>query len=206
MIFRLMLLLTFTAVTGSASTAFGTERPELEIGDSWTYKRVSIPSNQVTGSYTQEITGRNGDGYVLHVEGQGIFVPAKGLSKNLGRVVEFDGKTSDSKWLEFPLSAGKTWKVRDDWKNQNGSTGFDDLTYKVEGDEEITVEAGTFTAVRIAGIGSWTNVSNNMSGGVTMTLWYAPKAKAVVRFQRMNTFRNGTSSNDMVDLVKFSLK
>jgi hypothetical protein len=203
--FGWLVLLTFTALTGSVSTASGTERPELEIGDSWTYKRVSVPSNQVTGSYVQQVTGKNEDGYVLHVEGQGVFVPTKALSKNLGRIVEFDGRTSDSKWLEFPLSTGKTWKVRDDWKNQTGSTGFDELTYKVEGEEEITVEAGTFAAVKVSGTGSWNNTSNNVSGGVTVAIWYAPKAKAIVRYQRMNTFRNGTSSNDVVDLVKFSL-
>ena len=131
---------------------------------------------------------------------------AKALTVNLGRIVEIDGKSSDSKWLDFPLTTGKSWKAKDDWKNQFGSIGYDEITYKVEGEEEIKVEAGVFKVVKISGSGWWNNSSNNRSGSVVVTLWYAPEAKASVRYQRNNYFKNGTQSSDVVDLVKYRIK
>jgi hypothetical protein len=203
---KTVLLLAILATAGSAAVAFAVERPELNVGDNWSYKRVDLNSNQVSGSFLQEITEKAGDGYELRVEGQGIFVQASALTRNLGRVVEIAGKKSDSNWLDFPLTPGKSWKAKDDWKNQFGSIGYDEIAYTVEGEEEVKVEAGTFKAVKISGSGWWNNSSNNASGSVVVNLWYAPEAKAIVRYQRNNYFKNGTRSNDVIDLVRYSIK
>ena len=68
------------------------------------------------------------------------------------------------------------------------------------------VEAGAFKAVKVSTSGWWNHSSNNGSGSVVVTPWYASEAKAIVHYHRRNCFKNGTKSNDVVYLVKFSVK
>jgi hypothetical protein len=203
MTFQSATYLAIALFAGLVASAGAVERPVLTPGDSWTYKIVN--SGQVAGSVTTEITATTPDGYAIRFLGQGLFVDVKGLTKDLGNLREVDGKTSDTHWLDFPLTPGKTWKVHDDWKNLQGSIGYDELSYKVIGEEEVKVEAGTFKAIKVSANGNYSNTSSGRSGGVVLNLWYAPEAKAIVKRERMNNSRGG-STTDVVELVKYDLK
>ena len=87
MTLKTLLLLAISATAGSASIALATERPELEVGDCGPCQRVDPTSNLVSGSFLQEITGKTIDGCEICVEGQGIYVHAKALTRNLGGVI-----------------------------------------------------------------------------------------------------------------------
>ena len=95
MTLKTLLLLAISATAGSASIALATERPEWAIGDSWSYQRVDSTSNLASGSFLQEITGKTIDGYEICVEGQGIYVHAKALTRNLGGVIKNSTKSND---------------------------------------------------------------------------------------------------------------
>jgi hypothetical protein len=56
------------------------------------------------------------------------------------------------------------------------------MAYAIVGTEKVTVPAGTFDTVKVEGDGRWYNTSVNRSDKKTVTLWYAPEAKAMVRF------------------------
>src|SRR5215468_244620 len=46
-----------------AQTPLAIERPELKLGDSWSYQRTDLLTNTVTGKYTTEIVAKTEKGY-----------------------------------------------------------------------------------------------------------------------------------------------
>jgi len=85
---------------------------------------------------------------------------------------------------------------------------------KVAGRERITVQAGTFDAVKVvvdhiwlqAFSATWSNGRRN--GGRTLTAWYSPEAKRVVKFSsRLNVGDEpAVDSNFDLELVSYQVK
>jgi len=173
----------------AADIAFPVERPTLATGDTFTMQRKDIGKNEVTGTSTITISGRNDSGYTIAVNQAPDFSanPIEALSPDLGWRGKVNGETSDEEWLQFPLTQGKTWKSHGLWQIATGY-GFDDTTFTVAGIEDVTVPAGTFKAVRMDGKGWWTLSGTpggtgrvSASGASVITIWYSPEAKAIVR-------------------------
>jgi hypothetical protein len=202
-------LVTLAATLGLAGMAGFTqaaERPQLEVGESWTVRRANAQSNEVVEVATREVTAKTSDGYEVLYTGDKVRVPNGKVSKNLGRVAEVNGKRAEVGALDFPLVPGKTWQVREEYVNDFGNTGYNEATYKVEGPEDVTVEAGTFKAIKVTSSGNWYTYRTNNSGGFETVMWYAPEAKAVVRQRRTTYYRGGPAETIVSDLVKYQLK
>jgi CHAT domain-containing protein len=89
------------------------------------------------------------------------------------REKERSGATPHNGTFVWPLEVGKTWvstyQFRDALKNfRNDRAG---ATWRVVAEEDVTVPAGTFTALRLEG-------SNPANAWIT---WYAPAARIVVK-------------------------
>lgn len=188
-----------------AEIAFPLDRPELQVGDTWTYVRVEEPSGaKVGGPEAITIRERNADGYALDVQftNAPLFShPLESVSLDLGWKGTIDGKLSEAKWFDFPLSQGKTWKSHGLWKNPMGAIGDEDLDFTVAGVETVTVPAGTFEAVKIHGTGWWQMTGMSVQGGVgrptakgqtqMMDVWYSPKTKSIIKIEYSKTVPSG---------------
>jgi hypothetical protein len=77
--------------------------------------------------------------------------------------------------LQFPLTVGKAWSYTIAGTYAGQAMRWT-ITRKVEDTESVTVPAGTFDTLRIAG-----RHCNNYGGCGNYVSWYAPKARQTVK-------------------------
>jgi len=194
------LLLTVALILPAAvfgQTATSVPRPEVKVGDSWTYSRFDKLTNQITGTFV--ITVQKIEGGEITMEsrsagGQGnpalsVFTSDWHVRKRLGR--GFDPAIPE---YAFPLEIGKSWEGKYTGPDPRGASLVDyELKGKVVGAESVTVSAGTFDAMKIQLETSWlykgpfTLGGSLLYGTFVQTIWYAPKAK---RFVKMDIERH----------------
>lgn len=203
---RSIALLAATSLCSIAEGQTTVDRPELSPGDSWSYQRSDLSTKSVIGRYSTDVVAKTDKGYSIRntVDGDIANLP-QSLSLDLGRITTVEGKESDSRWLDFPLTVGKSWSAKELWRNTRGATGNEEIPYKVEGIEKITVPAGTFEAVKVKGYGQWNNTSSFSSGQVEITYWYALEVKNFVRFDRKNWFKGSIMDNWSTELTVFKV-
>ena len=84
----------------------------------------------------------------------------------------------------------------------NKSTALATVNVAVIAHERVRVVAGEFDAFKIVATGSFRGLSKGgpgiLSGDVDQTYWYAPAARAVVKFVSRNPYR-GTSTVELVE-------
>lgn len=192
MIFAI-LLFCVSASSARAETLTSAARPELEVGESWTFQSVDQKTHEVAQQIIT-ITGKNSSDYSIDVQSHGYMGPVpQALSFDLGRKHAVGGEETNSNWLSFPMTVGgRPWKAHELWELPNGEKGWDDITYRVVRIENVTVSAGTFDAFVVEGKGWWTNTTEHNSGQIELTIWYAPLVKEIIRMERSNLSRYGS--------------
>ena len=160
-------------------------RPEWSVGDKWTIKLNAMGS----GPITLTVIGRTEKGYILQnqkgrkwLTKAGLFAEQKGV--NL---------------LDFPLWVGKYWQTSTVARTTSGMRDHFTFTRRAEAFEEISVPAGTFSALRIE-----EDQQNLSSGDMTLgvmraTYWYAPAVKTIIKMEVDRTSAWG------YDLISFQL-
>jgi hypothetical protein len=176
------------------------DRPDVKVGDQWQFVAYySVPSTTpnrawvITSVAPSGIEGtENGEPLILTAELNVLESPRH--------------KESNPKALAFPLAVGKRWRYPSDWlfkaKGSNGTVLFD---VTVVGHEKVTVPAGEFDAFKLTAKGALGGVSpinSQYAGDMTVTYWYAPAARAIVKSVSHNPYL-GTST---VELVDFQLR
>lgn len=196
---RLVATVCIGLVHGTAASQELAARPELVVGEAWTYQVYDGRFDQ--GAFTIEVVEKTTAGYTLaskDVTSKGR-IPSS-LTSDLNWVVTGPNGPTPSCWLSLPLDVGRTWSCKTDWINDRGQVGEDNITYKVVGNEKVTVKAGTFDAVKIVGEGHWkTGVWSDQS---TITHWYAPQVRARVRYSRENWPKGSTQPQPQMELVR----
>lgn len=199
-----------------SAVAQSIDRPAVRQGDTWLYRATiekgpsgwnqvhdEITVTRVTGSsiyFTVKQTGSTQSGREIYTQ------------SDWARVRDVNGReTVVNRPLDFPLSAGKTWKVA--FEEQNPSARFKsekrDSKFTVVGYEDVQVPAGTFHALKIEAEGTWSaevapgesvvQGGESNAGGTTMSTqvhktapheasgrlykayWYAPDVKRWVK-------------------------
>ena len=150
------LLLTTVSV---AQDSMPIQRPDVKVGESWTYVDLDRYTKQVKGEWTFEVIGI--DDSSIKVEYR---IDGKTLSRTFGR----DWSFGDERQLSFPLEVGKKWKSQTSYNSDCGRT-TDDLEAEVKGWEDIEVPAGRFRALRIEHNGFYTGT--RCAGG-RKNRWY----------------------------------
>jgi hypothetical protein len=192
-------ILTSIALAQSAQV----ERPELSVGDRWSYVAKDVVPRQESKS-TREVESKQDSAYVVrdsNEDARGVSTRARRFSLHLNRLRTINGQPSDSGWFQFPLVLGKNYSAKELWVNSAGDSGYDEMTYTIVGMEKVTVPAGKFETVRVEGDGRWFNTSVNRSDKKTVTLWYAPEAKAMIRFYQQEWNRGAVNSEGTMELV-----
>ena len=175
------------------------ERPTYPIGDSFDY----------TGKFNTvdcqhwEISELDADGALQTRCGNNIAYFSKDGGA-LMRIIKTDGTplvtfTPASPAMPFPLHLGSTWggKFRLDAKTQPVTPNLEE-NCEVTAWESVTVAAGTLDAFRYECVTHWSVWP--LSGDVTVTSWYAPAAKSVVKV--INT----SDSDWNIELAHFNVK
>lgn len=113
---------------------------------------------------------------------------------------------SNPKALSFPLEVGRRWRYSSDWLfKPKGSKGNSIVDVAVLGHEKIRVPAGEFDAFKLmarAVIRGISGINSQIDAETTTTYWYAPAARAVVKWE----FHNPYLGRSTVELVDFELR
>jgi hypothetical protein len=190
------------------------ERPEVKVGDSWTYEQKDLWTKTVEPPYTLTVE-TVGD---LTIKVQRIVRDGRHFDWVYTRdwnLSAFPGpRNVDPYWPSYswPLHVGKKWSGNASWPGpaSRGGTWKASFDAKVAGVEKITVAAGTFDAVRIeskarystnAHMGSW----NGWGGEIIETIWYAPAVRRAVKFAYTDTVGARILRKEETELIKYKL-
>lgn len=169
---------------GGSAVPFSGERPQMEVGDSWAYRRTE--RNGDTLFYVQRVVRRR-DEEIEMTSGSEYLTYTRDLNlkqiKRGNRV--YATYTPYFPSYDFPLGVGKQWRrafegiVDDRDENRWAWEG------RVEAIETIMVPAGRFETFRIVLSGTYTGVISGMGTSYTAhrneTIWYAPAVKRNVK-------------------------
>jgi hypothetical protein len=192
------------------------EAPSIKVGDSWTFDKTDGLKNvkdstsvtvvtAVTDSDIRADQTRTDSGAVTKV--------TRNKNFNLMVMEMANGKAIEDPFypsFAFPLEIGKTWsgEVTRTRTYESDRKVVAKLTGKVLAWEKITVPAGTFDAMRIEvkGFYNGQNLRGRWSGQTTDTIWYAPAAKAAVKWLFEDVGATSTYKNtELYELVSYKL-
>lgn len=191
------------------------------VGDKWTYQHLNKGDKREPYQYSHQVKAVDGTSAWIHGESKEpnaprpryvwrqdvprsenveLFEPDDAAPNGAGKRVA--DRTKIDGWLQFPLAVGKKYTVKRTW---DSGRGFDEYTAEVQAFEKVKVEAGEFDAYRIRYAGFWNQRDGgNYSGRSEILMWFAPAAKAAVKWNYNNRTSNGASWNDTVtELVKW---
>lgn len=193
--------------------------PLFEVGDKWTYSFQNIGDKKQPETYSHQAFKSDTDSGWIFGESDNPSASRKNY------VLRYDYKRGDrmegfnfdpskadfrgkryGNWMpgedkiQFPLSVGKEYKFREEWSNGDGNTAYD---VKVEAYEKIKVPAGEFDAYRIKFSGWWQRTTGQTaSGRASMTQWFSPEAKRVIKIEYMDkTSGNQTWNQNITELA-----
>ena len=171
------------------------DRPTLKVGDQWKYERRD-GFNKLEFSEETTVTSVSPENIGLSING----APGR-MTPDL-KLLDGPRYSSDPGYqlLSFPLEVGKKWAFNTKYAiKRNSATGRAKFDVEVKGMETIKVAAGEFQAYKLEANG-YLNYDSGGGSSPTATYWYAPKAKAIVRFSWVDR------RNDYVqDLVQLKL-
>lgn len=210
------------AVKSQAVDQLHVEKPDIHVGDQWTFRRVDLWTKNETSRLRFEVYSVKEDDVRLI---RSIFTPND--SDDAGRKMNVradratwtfrDPSILDGKYiaLPFPLHAGKTWNYEFVYKLANDNKLNKDCEAKVQGRELATVPAGEFDTIKVAHSCTWRSsvwAGNFRWGGRSSEVyWYAPAVRQTIRhewqYSFLVPFGNGTPYEWFRDeLVAYSIK
>jgi hypothetical protein len=195
------------AASAQAQITFPVERPILKVGDSWSYERTDLWTNQTMAGVST----------LVFKEARGDKLYFNGINRD-GRVAEWvrnidlnsvstvrgiEQVDQQFKWpmIENAKYTYKTLNTRNQWEWTY------EPTCTVEGKEMVKTRAGEFETVKIYCKGFWANTPGNgtNSGTNESIVWYSPLVKQGVKYQNKswNNQRLDTQTKD--ELVEYKL-
>jgi len=190
---------TLVTSQGPAAIKGPIAQPVWKVGNEWAY-RYESPSG--TGTFVWRLdrieTLANERHYVIRADTREIFyrIADYGLTKET-----LDGKTvreiSPSTWrfVAFPLSVGLSWDMKYVEARPTEQPENVERRCVAEGEEAVTVPAGTFATIRVV-----CNDSRNNSW--VITVWYSPEVKHMVK----DEYPVRTGGRGSRELLRFRLK
>ena len=186
-------------------------RPEVKVGDRWSYQRVDYDSGRVFGRYTMEVVFAERG--VIHVvttrakkleEGDNTFTADWNAVSTDGRV--FNPHTG---LLRFPLRVGDGYRTQfETGILKKGGRSSNDRQVKVVGWEDVEVPAGKFRALKIVAEGSFQRLDTVSSGTSRNVIWYVPEVRRWVKMTGENRpiGRGGRGEHTGEELLDYKLK
>jgi hypothetical protein len=156
-------------------------RPDVKVGDRWTYRRMDYDENKPRGKYEMRVVFA-GRGVIQVVtteklkdeEGDTTYTAEWNAVTTPGRL--FDPHTG---WFQFPLQVGATYSAKfETLMPKKGASSRNERQVKVLGWEEVVVPAGKFRALKIVSEGHYQRLDNTFFSGTSRNvIWYVPELK-----------------------------
>ena len=186
-----IVLLALAALAGPA-LAQKAERPEVKAGDQW---RFETRINGVAVKWLDRlwvVTSVT----PLQIEGTENGKPLT-LTPDLNNVESPTRTDSDLRLLDFPLEVGKRWRFSDEYVVTSVDVPtHGDYLVAVARYEKVRVPAGEFDAFQLEAKGLW--ATGGLHGETTLTYWYAPAARTIVRTEVRDTVW-GSSTSELAE-------
>ena len=157
----------------------GPMAPVWHVGDQWAFR---WESTEGSGEYVwtvDRIEAIDGvEQYVVRTGPREIFFRRADLATSLetagGRI---DRRNSPPRLaFSWPLAAGTMWRQKYTEESGGRSSAERSIAWKVEGEERVRVEAGTFDALKIV-------ARHAPTPAIMYEMWYAPEARQWVRLK-----------------------
>jgi hypothetical protein len=170
-------LLLLVPVLGGAQVA----RPDVKVGDTWTYRRMDYDAGQPRGLYVMRVVfAARGVIQVVNIYGKKegevdtTYTADWNAVTTPGRV--FNPHTG---WFKFPLRVGDTYQASfEAIQPRKEASSRNQRDVKVEGWEEIEVPAGKFRALKVVSEGYFQRIDNTFVAGTSRNvIWYVPEVK-----------------------------
>lgn len=185
------------------------EKPEVRVGDSWTYTRNRNLQNHYTYTLMVNFVGPD---LLLAVttssrnsEAQDSIWSSEWNAKALGVGIVYKAPTG---LLKFPLKVGATYDATYQVAGVRGKPDAPsveiEVKVKVVGWEDVEVAAGKFSALKVEAIGTTRRLDNGTEGRVRHQIWWVPEVERWVKW----VWDDGTPAprlNEVDELVKFRL-
>ncbi len=172
-------------VQGALAQDGRVDRPQVKVGDAWTYQYSDNWKKLPNATFTHSVTEANESRIkvaVLNTASKERFMDATySTDWNTYALagVTYNPAVND---YNFPLTAAKSWKSIYTYKRADGGETRCEQTATVAGIERVAVPGGTFDAVKIVINGSWRWTSGGAyNGSFTKTIWYARDPKRWVK-------------------------
>jgi hypothetical protein len=186
--------------TSSPAVAQTANRPEVKAGDEWKFAAYhTVPSSTPNRIWVIKSVTTSG------VEGTEDGEPLR-LTHELNVLESPRDRSSNPRWLAFPLEVGKRWQYVTDWvfkpKRSQGRAAVD---VSVVAYEKVAVPAGQFDAFKITSkeaLSGTSPIGSHYAGETVRTYWYAPAARMIVKSVSHNPYLGPTT----VELVSFQLQ
>lgn len=184
------------------------ERPDIKVGDAWTYDRLDGKSK--AKEYTTVVKVTSVDDKEIRTESRRTdngAIETTVRDRDLNRLVTDapPRKTMSDPFgaeYSFPLEVGKTWerKVTTTRSNQPDWKVVAALTGKVVGWEQVKVPAGTFNSMKIEvnGLYDGLDARGRWNGVIAETIWYVPELKAPAKWTYQDNIRGRGAFNDEI--------
>jgi hypothetical protein len=207
------LLVVLPAVCAAQSDA-PVPRPEVKVGDRWTYRRFDYDANQQRSRYEMRVVFAE-RGVIQVVNSQrskeeefdttytadwnAVTVPGRVINPHTG-------------WFKFPLQVGATYDARYEVtltkKRQEGAESRNERHVKVVGWEEVVVPAGKFRALKIVSDGSFRRLDNTALAGTSRNvIWYVPEVRRWVKITLENRpQQRGRGEHTGEELLEYHLQ
>ena len=177
------------------------------VGDHWTYELRDIISGDLKGNSTQTITDMTND--EISVQAHALGAPTSaylvydhlwGLKSN--QIWKY--APSDGTGIRDSMKVGQTWDIKTADSNNSRTMWRRQVTSKVTGEEAITTQAGTFSALKIeTTVHARGVVDAAKKWDEFITTWYVPSVNHWVKRTDKMVSDGHVRTNNTVELVEF---
>lgn len=214
----------FVAPCALAENPAKVEKPELKIGDRWTYQKIDMWKNSKEYVYSSEVTAVS-DNEIR--EQWKMLESTSAASVGATGVDTYDGQHNISirdpdkdagfkrvfnppiSLYSFPLEIGKGWESRSKFTNRRNDGEISEaFKVSVVSWEKISVPAGTFEALKLQATGYYTVTilgRGTFSGSTKRTWWFSPEVKRAVKYEYEDSLAGRLYNREKLELVEYKL-
>ena len=179
------------------------------VGDTWTYLFTERDyGNKKESRFVRTVEAVTGTEIRVRTDGGDLLV-----YNHDGNLVRREYKKGEVRTWEpflprfsYPLEPGKTWEQKFVFKRPEREVE-NDATIAVVGWENITVQAGTFKALKISYVSWYRRKDDNGRGRTAVNVWFAHDVKRWVKLDVLERGNSGIIYTDSTEeLIAFNVK
>lgn len=195
-----------TVTSANAQVQFPVEAPTPKVGQIAKFRAVDLWNNKEISLVTNELVDVEANNFVVRfkrADRDTLTTLRFDRSWNICRSMKNSDKVACDGVLKFPMQIGAKYSFKE--RPWGSGQGYDSAACEVQGEEKVSVPAGSYDTLRVVCAGFWTRVfEGNLSGRFNETIWYAPGIGRAVKFQYNNFHSQGAlDTKTQTELMEF---